>query len=145
MNTRPDVVLDGRDAQALLAQILARRVGYTPEWLAAQQSAGFGLAAIAARYLEAVAQRLGQVPPKLKLAFLDAAGLSLVPAQAARAPVVFRLSEQATGGVAPARTPVGAPPPAGSTEQILFETDRAVGVTAGRLVQVVSLLSLIHI
>lgn len=139
MNTKPTVELDGRDAQALLAQILARRIGYTPEWLAADKSAGAGLAAIAARYLEAVAQRLGQVPAKLKLGFLDVAGLSLVPAQEARAPVVFRLSDQASGGSAPARTPVGAAPPAGSTEQILFETERAVGVTAGRLVQVVSL------
>ena len=139
MITRPDPELDGRDAQALLAAILARRAGYTPEWRASDKSAGAGLGAIAARYLEAVVQRLGQVPPKLKLAFLDIAGLSLVPAQAARAPVVFRLNGQATGGSAPARTPVGAAPPAGSSEQVLFETESAVGVTAGKLVQVVSL------
>lgn len=139
MNTPPRVELDGRDAPALLAQLLARRAGYTPEWLAADRGAGTGLAAIAARYLEALTQRLGQVPDKLKLGFLDVAGLSLVPAQEARAPVVFRLSDQATGGSAPARTPVGAPPPAGSSEQVLFETERAVGVTAGRLVELVSL------
>ncbi|MEP7117824.1 MAG: hypothetical protein ABI880_09590, partial [Acidobacteriota bacterium] len=139
MNTKPVAELDGRDAQALLAAILARRVGYTPEWLAADKSAGAGLAAIAARYLEAVVQRLDQVPPKLKLGFLDIAGLSLVPAQAARAPVVFRLNDQAAGGSAPARTPVGAAPPPGSTEQILYETERAVGVTAGKIVQIVSL------
>ena len=139
MITKPSVELDGRDAQALLADILARRVGYTPEWLAADKSAGVGLAAIAARYLEAVVQRLGQVPPKLKLGFLDVAGLSLVPAQEARAPVVFMLSDQASGGSAPARTPGGAAPPPGSTEQILFETERAVGVTAGKIVQLVSL------
>ncbi|TXD68913.1 hypothetical protein FUT87_26120, partial [Mitsuaria sp. TWR114] len=102
MNTPPRVELDGRDAPALLAQLLARRAGYTPEWLAADR--GAGLAAIAARYLEALTQRLGQVPDKLKLGFLDVAGLSLVPAQEARAPVVFRLSDQATGGSAPART-----------------------------------------
>ncbi|WP_431273000.1 hypothetical protein ACQ858_12155 [Variovorax ureilyticus] len=98
MNTKPSVELDRRDAQALLAAILARRVGYTPEWLAGDKSAGAGLAAIVARYLEAVAQRLEQVPPKLKLGFLDIAGLSLVPAQAARAPVVFRLNDQSAGG-----------------------------------------------
>lgn len=139
MNTKPTVDLDRRDAQALLAALLARRVGYTPEWLAADKSAGVGLAAIVARYLEAVAQRLEQVPPKLKLGFLDIAGLSLVPAQAARAPVVFKLNDQATGGSAPARTPVGAAPPPGSSEQILYETERAVGVTAGKIVQIVSL------
>lgn len=139
MNTKPSVELDRRDAQALIAAILARRVGYTPDWLAADKSAGSGLAAIVARYLEAVAQRLEQMPPKLKLGFLDIAGLSLVPAQAARAPVVFKLNDQATGGSAPARTPVGAAPPPGGSEQILYETERAVGVTAGKIVQIVSL------
>jgi hypothetical protein len=143
VNTKPSIELDGRDAQALLAAILARRAGYTPEWLAsdksAEKTAGHALAAIAARYLEALAQRLGQVPDKLKMAFLDIAGLSLIAAQAARAPVVFKLGDQATGGSAPARTPVGAAPPPGSSEQILFETERAVGVTAGQLAQIVSL------
>jgi hypothetical protein len=139
VNTKPAVALERRDAQALLAALLARRVGYTPEWLAAEKSAGAGLAAVVACYLEAVAQRLEQVPPKLKLGFLDIAGLSLVPAQAAHAPVVFKLNDQASGGSAPARTPVGAAPPPGSSEQILYETERTVGVTAGKLVQIVSL------
>lgn len=139
MITKPSVELDRRDARQLLAAILARRAGYTPEWLAPGTSAGAGLAAIAARYLEAVAQRLEQAPGKSKMALLDIAGLSLIAAQAARAPIVFRVSEQSSGGSAPARTPVGAPPPAGSTEQILFETERAVGVTAGKIAQVVSL------
>ena len=40
MNTPPRVELDGRDAPALLAQLLARRAGYTPEWLAADRGAG---------------------------------------------------------------------------------------------------------
>ena len=73
------------------------------------------------------------------MAFLDLAGLSLIPAQAARAPVVFQLAETSAGGSAPARTQVGAPPPPGTTEQILFETEQAVGVTAGKIAQIVSL------
>lgn len=139
MNSKPTFELERRDAQALLAAILARRAGYTPEWLAADASAGAGLAAIVARYLEAVAQRLDQVPAKLQLGLLDLAGLALVPAQAARAPVVFKLGQQAASGSAPARTPVAAAPPPGSGEQILYETERAVGVSAGKIVQVVSL------
>jgi uncharacterized phage protein gp47/JayE len=137
--TKPSVQLDGRDARQLLEDILARRGGYTPEWLAADKSAGTGLAAIAARYLEAVVQRLDQAPGKSKMAFLDIAGLSLIAAQAARAPIVFELSAQSTGGSAPAHTPVAAPPPPGASDQILFETERAVGVTAGKLTQIVSL------
>jgi uncharacterized phage protein gp47/JayE len=142
MSTRPALQpdwLDPRDAQAWLAAILARRAGYAPEWLAPQASAGAALAAIAARYLETVAQRLDQMPDKLKLAFLDLAGLSLIPAQEARAPVVFSLNDQAAGGSAPSRTVLGAAPPHGESQQILFETERAVGVTAGKIKQIVSL------
>ncbi len=139
MNGKHTPALAGRDARALLAAILARRAGYTPEWLARQGSAGTGLAAIVAGYLEAVSQRLDQVPERLKLGFLDLAGLALVPAQAARAPVVFQLGAQAAGGIVPAGTMVAAAPPAGSTDQVLYETARAAGVTAGKLVQLVSL------
>jgi uncharacterized phage protein gp47/JayE len=139
VNNRPSVELDRRDARRIFGEILARRVGYTPEWLAAEKSAGNALAAVCARYLETVAQRLQQTPDKNKMAFLDIAGLSLIAAQAARAPMVFRLAESASGGSAPARTAVAAPAPAGSTEQIMFETERGVGVTAGKLAQIVSL------
>ena len=133
MIVKPSVVLDPRDARQLLAAILARRAGYTPEWLATHGSAGAGLTAIAARYLETIVQRLNQAPDRVKMAFLDLAGLNLIAAQAARVPVVFELNAQSAGGSAPARTPVAAPPPPGSTEQVLFETERAVGVTAGKL------------
>ena len=139
MISKPSVELDPRDARQWLADILARRLGYTPEWLAPDKSAGAGLASICARYLEAAAQRLNQAPAKNKLAFLDLAGLYLIPAQAARAPIVFQLSEQATAGSAPVRTPIAAPPPPGGSEQIMFETERAVGVTAGKIAQVWSL------
>lgn len=139
MITKPSVELERRDAREWLAEILTRRAGYTPEWLAPPASAGSGLAAIGARYLEVVAQRLNQTPDKIKTAFLDLAGLGLIAAQAARAPVVFRLAEQSAGGTAPARTPVAAPPPPGGSEQIMFETERAVGVRAGTIAQIVSL------
>lgn len=136
MIAKPTVVLDPRDARQILAGILARRVGYTPEWLAPSKSAGAGLAAICSRYLETIAQRLNQAPDKNKLAFLDAAGLSLIPAQAARAVVVFQVAGTSQGGSAPARTPVAAP---GGALQITFETERAAGITAGKIMQVFSL------
>ena len=53
---------------------------------------GAGLGSIFARYAQAVLQRLNQAPDKNKLAFLDTLGLGLVPAQAARTPLVFQLS-----------------------------------------------------
>jgi uncharacterized phage protein gp47/JayE len=136
----PSVILDGRDQQRILADILARRVGYTPEWLAPAQSAGYGLAAICARYLETIAQRLNQAPDKAKLAFLDLAGLQLIAAQPARAAIVFQLNDKASSGFAPARTAIAAPAPPGSAQsQITFETESDAGVTAGKIVQVFSL------
>lgn len=139
MIAKPSIVLDPRDARQILADILARRAGFTPEWLARPKSAGAGLASIAAGYLETVAQRLNQAPDKNKLAFLDSAGLGLIPAQAARAAVVFQVAAQSPGGSAPAGTALAAPPPPGGTQQITFETERATGITAGKIKQVFSL------
>jgi hypothetical protein len=140
MIAQPAVILDDRDQARILADILARRVGYTPEWLAPAKSAGYGLAAICARNLETIAQRLNQAPDKSKLAFLDLAGLQLIPAQPARAAIVFQLNDKATSGFAPERTPIAAPAPPGSAQQqITFETERATGVTAGKIVQLFSL------
>jgi hypothetical protein len=104
---KPTSQLDDRDAVRLLAEVLQRRVGYVQEWQAPEKSAGRALAAIFARYLETVLKRFNQAPNRNKLAFLDQAGLNLIPAQAARVPLVFQLNDQATGGSAPASTPVG--------------------------------------
>ena len=140
MISRPQPPQDERDAARVLDQVLARRPAFTPEWLAEEKSAGRALAAIFSRYLEAVIKRRNQAPAKNKLAFLDLAGLGLTPAQAARAPLVFQLSEKAAaGGTAPAGTAVAAPPPPGGTQQISFETERAAGITSGKIRQVVSL------
>jgi hypothetical protein len=137
--TRPAPPLDTRTARQLLDELLARRAAYVPAWDGVDRAPGTALAAIASRYAYAILQRLNRVPEKQKLAFLDLAGLSLVPAQAARAPIVFQLNEQAAGGAAGAGTSVAAPPPPGSTEQIVFETEEATGVMPGKLAQVVSL------
>ena len=114
MIDKPTIVLDNRDYRQTYAQLLARRPGYVSEWLAPDKSAGAALAAIAARYVGALWQRLNQAPDKNKLAFFDLLGLSLEPAQAARAPLVFQLSDGTADGNAPAGTAVAAPAPPGS-------------------------------
>ncbi|MDX2152664.1 MAG: putative baseplate assembly protein [Bryobacteraceae bacterium] len=119
--------------------ILARRAGYTPEWTSNGPDAGTGLARVAAGQLDAVLRRLAQAPEKRKLAFLDLAGVSLIRAQSARAPIVFQLSAQAASGVAPVGTIVMALPPPGSPKPILFETERSLGVTAGRVQALITL------
>src|SRR5215216_7689555 len=97
------------------------------------------IAQIGARYLQAIVQRLNQVPDKNKLAFLDLLGVNLIAAQGARAPVVFRLSDKAPDTRLPAGTLLAAPPPPTGKSQIIFETEQAVGVGSARLKEVVSL------
>lgn len=111
MKARPTILLDERDTAEILKALLARRFGYTPEWN--PENGGYALAAIFARYLHAIVQRLNQAPDKNKLAFLDVLGIQLIPAQAARTPVVFRLAENVPDARLPAGTRVAAPPPPG--------------------------------
>jgi uncharacterized phage protein gp47/JayE len=139
MIVRPSVIIDGRDQDALLQELEARRAGYVPEWQPAPRDPGYALELIAARYAQAVIQRLQQAPEKNKLAFLDMLGQQLSPARAARAPLVFQLSSDVKNNAAPAGTAVAAPPPPGSNQQIVFETEAAVGIMAGKLAQVFSL------
>ena len=65
------LLLDPRDADAVLAALVRRRLGYVPEWLALDDDAATTLAQIFARYMDAVMRRLNQAPDKNKLAFLD--------------------------------------------------------------------------
>jgi uncharacterized phage protein gp47/JayE len=139
MIENPQAPTDVRDLQEIAGEIAARHPGYVPEWTPADNSAGNGLAWIFARFLQVVAQRLAQAPEKNRLAFFDVLGLELVPAQSARAPVVFTITPGAPDNQAPAATQVSAPPPPGSSDQIVFETEQSVEVMAASLAQVVSL------
>jgi uncharacterized phage protein gp47/JayE len=136
---RPDIQLDTPDAAQIVQEVLRRRLGYVPEWQPSEQSADAALVWVFAHYLQTVLQRLQQTPDKNKLAFLDLLGLSLVPAAAARAPIVFQLAADIPDSLAPANTQVAAPPPPGSNAQIVFETEHAVGLAAAQLQEVVSL------
>lgn len=131
--------IDSRQAVDLLADLLARRSGYVPEWQPEEGDAGLALAQIAARYLQTILQRLNMAPDKNKLAFLDLLGVRLIPAQAARTPVVFRLAENSIDIRVPAGTRLAAPPPPEQNSQIIFETERSSGMAAARLEEVFSL------
>lgn len=132
-------VLDPRIARQIRDELLARRPAYLPEWLPSENGPDAALAWIAARYLEMLLQRLNLAPEKNRLAFLDLLGIDLVPAQSARAPLVFQLSAQAPAVTLPAGSRVAAPPPPESTQQVVFETERAAGLSPARLLEVVSL------
>jgi uncharacterized phage protein gp47/JayE len=131
--------IDDRSADAILKEFWRRRYGYVPEWNPARGTAGQAITQVFARYVYAILQRLNQAPEKNKLAFLDLLGIRLVPASQARAPIVFQLSPQASDSSAPAGTRVAAPPAPGSSQPIMFETERATGIASSTLVELVSL------
>jgi hypothetical protein len=132
-------LFDERDSSAVLKQFDNRRNGYVPAWNPPERSAGDALGQIFSRFVEAVLQRLNQAPQKNKLAMLDLLGFRLVPAQSARAPIVFKLNDGAPDSAAPTGTQVAAPPPPGNSQQIVFETESDIGVSGAKLTQVVSL------
>lgn len=128
-----------------------RRGGFVPEWRPSDSGVDGAMTAILARFLRTIADRVDQAPLKHGLALLDTLGVRLIPARAARAPIVFKLGEgpdRSKPGVheedkppdarIPTGTRVAAPPPPGSNDQITFELEEATGVAVGRIKKVVS-------
>jgi hypothetical protein len=131
-------LLEERPASTLVQELLARIPGYVPGWLPAADTPGWALLQIYGRYLRALAERLNLAPDKNKMAFLEMLGINLLPAQPARAPLVFQAIEQVGDSRVPARTQVGAQQP-GSDESLVFETEKGIALTAARLAEVVTL------
>ena len=131
--------IDERNARQLVADLLARRAGYVPEWTPTRDGLDSALVQAAGRFWEAIVRRLNQTPTKNKLAFFDTLGIELIPAQAARTVLVFRLADNVNDARLPANTRVAAPPPPESNNQIIFETERASGLAVAKIQEVVSL------
>ncbi len=159
-------LLDERDADRVLRDLLKRLPAYVPNWQSQNSGNSQGLLQILARYMQVLIERLNGVPDKNLLAFLDLLGISLIQAQAARAPVVFKFTPPTPPALpatvtaattalnlSPPPTPL-APPlvnirvpagiqvagnPPGGGSPIVFETERAIGLTGAQLAQVVSL------
>jgi predicted phage baseplate assembly protein len=131
-------ILDPRDAMRAFDELLARRPAYVPEWIPAKEGTAQALLQIFARYMQAVIDRLNQAPDKNLLAFLDMLGVSLIPARAARAPVVFEPLPNATDARIAAGTRLGAQVP-DRPDPVRFETASSIAMAAARLVEVVTL------
>ena len=117
---RPPLI-DARTFAQLRDVLAANRAGYTPEWNAApgQGDAGEAFLAILARQLEIQAGGLNAMPLRMQLEQLEQLGARVLPPQSARAPLVFKLLDTATGNATvPAGTRVAAvlPPPAPSLD-----------------------------
>jgi hypothetical protein len=139
MKARSVPTLDPRTAHEIYEALLARLPAYVPDWVPAADQAENALFRVFSRYVEAILQRLNQAPEKNRLAFYDMLNIGLIPAQAARVPLVFKLGEDAAPVHVAAGTQVSAPPSPESRDQIVFETEQGIGITPGHLAQVVSL------
>ena len=77
---------------------------FTPDWRPLPGGPGDALLEIYAQFLRALGERIDAAPDKNELAFLDLLGLDVLPAQAARAAVVFATIPGGGDGRAPAGT-----------------------------------------
>lgn len=97
--------------EARLADLLGRLPGYTPEWAPVPGSAGMALLEVLARFRRQLDEGIAQMPDRAFLAGLDALGARLLPAGAARVPLVFELAADAPEDVTlPQGSQVAAPP-----------------------------------
>jgi hypothetical protein len=138
VNHHETPILDPRDAVRVFDELLARRPAYVPEWIPAKEGAAQALLQIFARYMQVVIDRLNQAPDKNLLAFLDVLGISLIPARAARAPVVFEPLPNVIDGRISAGTRLGAQVP-DRPDPVQFETETSIAMAAAHLVEVKTL------
>ncbi len=130
--------IDHREIQDILLQIQEMAPFYTPEWNPATEDAGWALTRIFASLFDGIIKRLNQVPDKNFVEFLNMLGVKILPAQQARAPVVFALSSGASEPVLiNAGTQVAADPTDGG-EPVIFETERNLLATPAKLVSLFS-------
>ena len=144
------------DTAAFVAELKRRRPGYTPEWLTEETGPGAAIDQALARFLATIDERLGQAADRQQLALLDLLGVSLIPSQAARAPMVFSVAADTVPGRVPPGTRLAADPPKPEATAvdpiappevattmppgpISFEAERGIGLAAGRIVELRSL------
>jgi hypothetical protein len=142
-------LIDPRDTNAFVTELIARLPGYLPELRAGATNADVAMRQVVARYLAAITARLNRVPERQQLALLDLLGIRLSGARPARAVVVFSLAPDAADArvpdgtrivAQPAGPPVATDAGAGAAPTpITFEVERATGLAAARLAEVRSL------
>lgn len=136
MTTDDTPQLDPRSASELLADLQARLPAYVPGWRPA--GAGAAVNQVFARYQALLAHAINRAPDKNKLAFLDMLGVNLLPAEPARAPVIFQPLPNAGDSRVPEGARLSAAPAEGQ-EQVVFEAERSIALASARLAEVVSL------
>ena len=130
---------------AILQSLLQRLPGYTPEWTLAPGTKGYALLDVLARYRTLLDIGARGLPERNLLALLDTLAIPLLPAQPARAPLVFQLTPNCPVDVTVAADsqlaaqPPPPPPsplataPAGDPAPVLFFTEQTVTLARAKL------------
>jgi len=129
--------IDKRDFGKLLEEAKKLAPFYAPEWDIDSEDAGSGLLKIFFHMLQEVTSRLNEVPDKNFIAFLDMLGVKLVPAQPAKAPLVFQLANGAPDVLVPELTQTGAAATA-ERKALIFETEENILATTASLEDIYS-------
>lgn len=138
------------DSQAIIRSLLRRLPGYTPKWALAPGSKGYALLEVLARYRALLDIGASGLPDRNQLALLDMLAVPLLPAQAARVPVVFQLTPNIPVDVtvaADSQLAAQLPPPPPSPlaaaavsdpAPVLFFTEQTVTLARAKLVSLYS-------
>lgn len=126
--------INERRFEDVLRQVKALIPFYTHEWKPPEEkSPDIALLKIFAHMMEIIITRLNRVPDNNLIAFLDMLGIKLIPAQSARAPVTFILSEGAVENVLISeRSQVAA-------GELVFETEENFLATPAKLTEAYSI------
>ncbi len=133
------------EQRAIVQSLLRRLPGYTPGWTPAPGSKGYALLEVLARYQTLLDIGARDLPKRNLLALLDTLAISLLPAQAARVPLVFQLapncpvdvtvaadSQLAAQPPPPPPSPLAAAP-TGDPPPVLFFTEQTVTLARAKL------------
>lgn len=130
-------LLDSRNADEIVRQVEKALVDCG--WRKGQEGkAGWTMVRLFARLSELVINRLNQVPEKHFLAFLNEAGVDLLPPRPAGVELTFNLAED---GPASIYVPAGTQVATVQTEtqpEVIFETSRDITVVANTLVKCIA-------
>ena len=121
----PDINLDNRTFEQLVAEAKRRIPGYTPEWTDLNESdPGMTLVQLFAWLSEMIIWRLNRVPEKNFIKFLELIGIEQAPPAAAKAELTFKLTAKnlTNAVIIPQATQVALAEQVDG-KQVIFETD----------------------
>jgi uncharacterized phage protein gp47/JayE len=134
--------IDKRQFNDLLNKLLQLTPFYTPERVGASKDetdTGTALLNIFSYIAGHVINRLNQVPYKNFVAFLDMLGIQLLPAQSARVPMTFKLSDGTDKEILIPQRTQGAADATDEREEQPFETEKNLLAVPGLLKKVISI------